>query len=123
MSFSSLFRKKPIELIQQDAELASATTRTRTRAPAPAAHARRHRPDGHGHRRHHRRRHLLDHRQRPFNGGPAVAFLFVFTAIACAFSALCYAEFASKIPVAGSAYTYAYASFGELIAWIIGWTC
>ncbi|MBC7933125.1 MAG: amino acid permease, partial [Rubrivivax sp.] len=56
-----------------------------------------------------------------FNGGPAVVFLFVFTGIACAFSALCYAEFASKIPVAGSAYTYAYASFGELIAWIIGW--
>lgn len=55
------------------------------------------------------------------NGGPAVAFLFVFTAIACAFAALCYAEFASMIPVAGSAYTYAYASFGELVAWIIGW--
>ena len=56
-----------------------------------------------------------------YNGGPAVALLFVFTAIACAFAALCYAEFASMIPVAGSAYTYAYASFGELIAWIIGW--
>ena len=56
-----------------------------------------------------------------FNGGPAVAFLFVFTAIACAFAAFCYAEFASMIPVAGSAYTYAYASFGELVAWIIGW--
>ena len=55
------------------------------------------------------------------NGGPAVSLLFVFTAVACAFSALCYAEFASQIPVAGSAYTYAYASFGELIAWIIGW--
>lgn len=55
------------------------------------------------------------------NGGPAVAFLFVFTATACAFSALCYAEFASRIPVAGSAYTYAYASMGEFIAWIIGW--
>lgn len=55
------------------------------------------------------------------NGGPAVAFLFIFTAIACAFAALCYAEFASMIPVAGSAYTYAYASFGELMAWIIGW--
>ncbi|HVG45781.1 MAG TPA: amino acid permease [Longimicrobium sp.] len=55
------------------------------------------------------------------NGGPAVSLLFVFTGIACAFSALCYAEFASQIPVAGSAYTYAYASFGELIAWIIGW--
>ncbi|MFN7950046.1 MAG: amino acid permease [Blastocatellia bacterium] len=56
-----------------------------------------------------------------FNGGPAVAFLFIFTAIACAFAAFCYAEFASMIPVAGSAYTYAYASFGELVAWIIGW--
>lgn len=56
-----------------------------------------------------------------YNGGPAVAFLFIFTAIACAFAAFCYAEFASMIPVAGSAYTYAYASFGELIAWIIGW--
>ena len=56
-----------------------------------------------------------------FNGGPGVSILFVITAITCGFSALCYAEFASRIPVAGSAYTYAYASFGELIAWIIGW--
>ncbi len=56
-----------------------------------------------------------------FDGGPAVIFLFMFTAIACAFSALCYAEFASRIPVAGSAYTYSYASMGELVAWIIGW--
>lgn len=54
-------------------------------------------------------------------GGPAVVLLFIFAAIACAFSALCYAEFASRIPIAGSAYTYAYASLGELIAWIIGW--
>lgn len=56
-----------------------------------------------------------------FNGGPGVTLLFVLTAITCGFSAMCYAEFASRIPVAGSAYTYAYASFGELIAWIIGW--
>ncbi|NDD62956.1 MAG: amino acid permease, partial [Acidobacteria bacterium] len=56
-----------------------------------------------------------------FHGGPAVALLFVFTAIACGFAAICYAEFASMLPIAGSAYTYAYASFGELIAWIIGW--
>lgn len=55
------------------------------------------------------------------DGGPAVIFLFIFTAIACAFSAFCYAEFASRIPISGSAYTYAYASFGELLAWIIGW--
>jgi APA family basic amino acid/polyamine antiporter len=56
-----------------------------------------------------------------FHGGPGVTILFVITAVTCGFSALCYAEFASRIPVAGSAYTYAYASFGELIAWIIGW--
>lgn len=55
------------------------------------------------------------------NGGPAVSLLFVFTAIACGFSALCYAQFASSIPISGSAYTYAYNSFGEIIAWIIGW--
>lgn len=54
-------------------------------------------------------------------GGPGVILLFIFAAVACGFSALCYAEFASKIPIAGSAYTYAYASFGELLAWIIGW--
>lgn len=54
-------------------------------------------------------------------GGPAVSLLFIFTAIACGFSAMCYAEFASRVPVSGSAYTYAYASFGELVAWIIGW--
>jgi len=54
-------------------------------------------------------------------GGPAISVLFVFTAIACGFSALCYAQFASMVPVAGSAYTYAYYSLGELIAWIIGW--
>lgn len=54
-------------------------------------------------------------------GGPAVSLLFLFTAFACGFSALCYAEFASSIPISGSAYTYAYASFGEFIAWIIGW--
>ncbi|NVO01792.1 MAG: amino acid permease [Bacteroidetes bacterium] len=54
-------------------------------------------------------------------GGPAVSLLFVFTAIACGFSALCYAQFAASIPISGSAYTYSYASFGELVAWIIGW--
>jgi basic amino acid/polyamine antiporter, APA family len=56
-----------------------------------------------------------------FDGGPGISLLFVITAITCGFSALCYAEFASRVPIAGSAYTYAYVSFGELIAWIIGW--
>jgi hypothetical protein len=54
-------------------------------------------------------------------GGPGVIFLFVFTAIACGFAAFCYAEFASMVPVSGSAYTYSYVAFGELFAWIIGW--
>jgi APA family basic amino acid/polyamine antiporter len=53
--------------------------------------------------------------------GPAVALSFVFSGIACALAALCYAEFASTVPVAGSAYTFSYASLGELVAWIIGW--
>ncbi|WP_118974400.1 amino acid permease [Taibaiella koreensis] len=56
-----------------------------------------------------------------FHGGPGVVILFIITAIACAFTAMCYSEFASRIPVAGSAYTYSYASFGELFAWMIGW--
>jgi basic amino acid/polyamine antiporter, APA family len=56
-----------------------------------------------------------------FHGGPGVIFLFLITAITCGFTALCYAEFASRVPVAGSAYTYSYVSFGEVIAWIIGW--
>jgi len=53
--------------------------------------------------------------------GPALTVSFLLTAAACGFSALCYAEFASLIPVAGSAYTYSYATLGELVAWIIGW--
>ena len=56
-----------------------------------------------------------------FDGGPAVILLFIFTALACGFTALSYAEFAAMVPVAGSAYTYAYVAFGELVAWIIGW--
>lgn len=55
------------------------------------------------------------------DGGPAVIFLFIFTAIACSFAAFAYAEFASMVPVSGSAYTYSYVAFGEIIAWIIGW--
>ena len=53
--------------------------------------------------------------------GPAVTLAFVLAAVTCALAVMCYAEFASSIPVAGSAYTYTYATFGELLAWIIGW--
>jgi amino acid transporter len=56
-----------------------------------------------------------------YTGGPGVIFLYAMCAVACGFTAMCYAEFASRVPVSGSAYTYAYITFGELFAWIIGW--
>lgn len=56
-----------------------------------------------------------------YDGGPGVIYLYMFTALACGFAALCYAEFASTVPVSGSAYTYSYVAFGEIFAWIIGW--
>src|SRR5688572_21851196 len=55
------------------------------------------------------------------NAGPAITIAFIIAAVGCAFAGLCYAEFASMIPVAGSAYTYSYATMGEFVAWIIGW--
>jgi APA family basic amino acid/polyamine antiporter len=55
------------------------------------------------------------------NAGPSITIGFIIAAIGCAFAGLCYAEFASMIPVAGSAYTYSYATMGELVAWVIGW--
>src|SRR5579864_2787011 len=55
------------------------------------------------------------------NAGPAVILSFIFAGVASVFAALCYSEFASLVPMAGSAYTYGYATLGELIAWIIGW--
>src|SRR2546423_10487792 len=53
--------------------------------------------------------------------GPAIALSLILVAVVCAFTGLCYAELASMIPIAGSAYTYTYATLGELVAWIIGW--
>jgi basic amino acid/polyamine antiporter, APA family len=122
MNFSDLFRKKSVEKIQADAAAGFSDAES---VPGDNAHLR-------------RTLGLFDLTLMgiaaiigagifamiggaSYRGGPAVIFLFIFTAIACGFSALCYAEFASRIPVAGSAYTYAYASFGELAAWIIGW--
>jgi basic amino acid/polyamine antiporter, APA family len=122
MSFSNLLRRKPIEQIQQDARLGFGD-----HGDLEPEHPHLRRTLG-----------VVDLTalgiaaiigagifstigNAAFNGGPAVSLLFIFTAVACAFSALCYAEFAATVPVSGSAYTYAYASFGELIAWIIGW--
>ncbi len=56
-----------------------------------------------------------------YDGGPGVVFLFIITAITCGFTALCYAEFAGRVPLSGSAYTYSYVTFGEIVAWVIGW--
>ena len=53
--------------------------------------------------------------------GPAIVYSFILSGLACAFAGLCYAEFASMIPLSGSAYTYGYATLGEFVAWIIGW--
>src|SRR3981081_84696 len=55
------------------------------------------------------------------NAGPAVSLSFMLGAVACAFAGLCYAEMAAAVPISGSAYTYAYATLGEFVAWIIGW--
>lgn len=115
MNFNQLFRKKPVDKILTDAHYESEATNNLRRtlnvrdltALAIAAIV------GAGI--------FSTIGNASANGGPAVTLLFVFTAIACSFSALCYAEFASRLPISGSAYTYAYASLGELIAWIIGW--
>ena len=123
MNFSNLFRKKTVAAIQRDAALGYGDHGT---------------PEEGGTRHLRRTLGVVDLTalgiaaiigagifsmigNASYQGGPAVTVLFIFTAIACAFAMLCYAEFASAIPIAGSAYTYAYASFGELIAWIIGW--
>jgi basic amino acid/polyamine antiporter, APA family len=64
---------------------------------------------------------VLTGQQAALNAGPAVILSFLLAGITCAFAALCYAELASTVPVAGSAYTFAYATLGEVVAWIIGW--
>ena len=111
---SRLLRIKPMSMLSQEAGEAG-----RTHAQALAGRAE---PDHSGHRRHHRRGHLCAHRPgAALHAGPAVALSFVLAGITCAFAGLCYAEFASIIPIAGSAYTYGYATLGEFVAWIIGW--
>ncbi|SCX39515.1 Amino acid permease [Lysinibacillus fusiformis] len=55
------------------------------------------------------------------HAGPGIVFSFIIAAIVCAFAGMCYSEFASSVPVTGSAYTYGYIVFGEIIAWLVGW--
>src|SRR4029453_9082722 len=64
---------------------------------------------------------VLTGQQAARNAGPAIVLSFLLAAVVCALAALCYAEFASTVPVAGSAYTFGYATLGELVAWVIGW--
>ncbi|HPH18955.1 MAG TPA: amino acid permease, partial [Haliscomenobacter sp.] len=64
---------------------------------------------------------LLTARAIAMNAGPGVTLSFVVAGLGCAFAGLCYAEFASMVPVSGSAYTYSYGTMGQLVAWIIGW--
>jgi amino acid permease len=116
---NSLFRKKSIAQIQADAAAGLPTPRsfpgqTGEEPDAVRCGARLGTFDLTmlGYRGDHRRGHFAMVGQASYNGGPGVVILFIFAAIACGFAALCYAEFASKIPIAGSAYTYAYASFG-----------
>ncbi len=79
-------------------------------------------PDRARHRRHHRDGHLrADRPAAAHYAGPGVVYSFILAAVGCVFAGLCYAEFAAMIPVAGSAYTYGYATLGEIFAWIIGW--
>ena len=109
----SLFARKPLSMLLE--EMKGENRLRRVLGPVQLT--------GPRHRRHHRRRHLRAHRARrpTTTAGPSLMLSFVVSGIACIFAALCYAEFASMVPVAGSAYTYAYATLGELFAWIIGW--
>ncbi len=135
---SNLFRKKSIEQIKADAEAGFTEHDFSEAVPQIEGEADSHIEGGEGGTRLRRTLGLFDLTmlgiaaiigagifamvgKASYEGGPAVIFLFILAAVACGFAALCYAEFASRIPIAGSAYTYSYASMGELIAWIIGW--
>ncbi len=111
---SNLLKTKSIEQLVGDAEHgAKALKRTLTA----------HRSDAARHRRDHRHRHLRAHRHRGGQPGRTRPSCFptCIAGLACGFAALCYAEFAAMIPISGSAYTYAYATLGEIFAWMIGW--
>ena len=110
---NQLFRTKSLALLME--EMAGENRLRRVLGPVQLTQP--------GRRRHHRRGHLRGDRMRRRTTwpGPSLMLSYVLAGMTCIFAALCYAEFASMVPVAGSAYTYAYATLGELFAWIIGW--
>ena len=109
---SSLFRRKNVDQLINEMNSSE-----RLESPAGPAGT-----DGSGRRRHDRHRALRADRfvAKEF-AGPSLMLSFLLAAVGCGFAALCYSELASMVPVAGSAYTYAYTTLGELVAWIIGW--
>jgi basic amino acid/polyamine antiporter, APA family len=110
---ANLLATKPLNLLMEE-------SRENGRAQ-PEAHAGRFSAHRAGRGRDHRRGHFCDGGAGRALRRPGLMLSFVLSGMGCAFAGLCYAEFAAMIPLAGSAYTYAYATLGELLAWIIGW--
>lgn len=113
MDFKSLFRQKPIQSVLQDPDSSAHDSMNRTLTVRDLTFMGVAAVIGAGI--------FSTIGKAAFDGGPGVSLLFIITAITCGFTALCYAEFAARVPVSGSAYTYSYVTFGELVAWIIGW--
>lgn len=113
MDFKSLFRQKPIQSVLQDPDSSAHDTMNRTLTVRDLTFMGVAAVIGAGI--------FSTIGSAAYSGGPGVSLLFIITAITCGFTALCYAEFAARVPVSGSAYTYSYVTFGEVVAWIIGW--
>ena len=113
MDFKSLFRQKPIQSVLQDPDSSAHDSMNRTLTVRDLTFMGVAAVIGAGI--------FSTIGSAAYSGGPGVSLLFIITAVTCGFTALCYAEFAARVPVSGSAYTYSYVTFGEVIAWIIGW--
>jgi amino acid transporter len=113
MDFKSLFRQKPIQSLLQDPDSSAHDSMNRTLTVRDLTFMGVAAVIGAGI--------FSTIGSAAYSGGPGVSLLFIITAVTCGFTALCYAEFAARVPVSGSAYTYSYVTFGEVVAWIIGW--
>lgn len=113
MDFKSLFRQKPIQSVLQDPDSSAHDSMNRTLTVRDLTFMGVAAVIGAGI--------FSTIGSAAYSGGPGVSLLFIITAVTCGFTALCYAEFAARVPVSGSAYTYSYVTFGEVVAWIIGW--